>query len=435
MTYNLKLYSSTFREAGAVYMRKNLDWILRELHVQSEEDIIRLRPPEWMGDFLIMAFKKLYLPNHSGIVNSNINATAMAIGEKIDSVVSIEGLDGNNIEFHQSHHVGEWYMDSSEYMISIKLHDLFFPFIVYNLPVAQGSHSGDRNEIIVPKKWLDDFVSYAQTEEKKSGRIIVNVFGQKTYTIKPMEWENLTLDESINFLIKKDLERFMQNKPWFSDKGIPYRRGYLLHGPPGNGKTTVIRAMLTQAKLPAFTIKKMYDPDAMYYFEDMFEAASKSGGAFVILEDIDRSFAPETGTKESTSNSVPFSVFLNCLDGISDSDGVIVIATANSPQILDKAILERPGRFDRVVHFPNPSIELRKRYIASHLPSFEDASLDIAARKCDNMSFAQLREIYIIASQLAEDSSRPVEVQDVLDAHERLVLYTKKASGRDAGYK
>jgi ATP-dependent 26S proteasome regulatory subunit len=250
-----------------------------------------------------------------------------------------------------------------------------------------------------------------------------------------MEWENMIIDESVNFLIKKDLQTFMQKRDWFSGKGIPYRRGYLLHGPPGNGKTSAIRAMLTQAKLPAFTIKKMYDPDAMYYFEDMFEAASKSGGAFIILEDIDRAFSDKSDGKEANSNLVPFSVFLNCLDGISDADGIIVVATANNPQVLDKAILERPGRFDRVVHFPNPTLDLRKRYMASHLPEMDDESLTRIAGECNNMSFAQLREIYIIASQLADDRSMEVTETDVIDAHQRLVSALQKAKAKDAGYK
>jgi SpoVK/Ycf46/Vps4 family AAA+-type ATPase len=86
----------------------------------------------------------------------------------------------------------------------------------------------------------------------------------------------------------------------------------------------------------------------------------------VLLEDLDRAF-PNPGEMRSSISVQPL---LNCLDGVATGEGIIVVATANEPAILDPAILRRPGRFDRVVHFPNPTPELRREYFRRMNPTF-----------------------------------------------------------------
>ena len=79
----------------------------------------------------------------------------------------------------------------------------------------------------------------------------------------------------------------------------------------------------------------------------------------------------------------------------------MTVATANEPTILDPAILRRPGRFDRVVHFPNPSAVLRREYFCRIHEQFLSAHLDSVVTDSEGFSFAQLREAYIMAGQLA----------------------------------
>lgn len=92
---------------------------------------------------------------------------------------------------------------------------------------------------------------------------------------------------------------------------------------------------------------------------------------------------------------------LNCLDGIDSQDGVIVVATANDPTVLDAAILRRPGRFDRVVALPAPGRELRHRYFRKFNSHLDEEALSRAAEDSDGFSFAQLKEAYILAGQRA----------------------------------
>lgn len=112
---------------------------------------------------------------------------------------------------------------------------------------------------------------------------------------------------------------------------------------------------------------------------------------------------------------------LNCLDGITTAEGVIVIATANDPSKLDPAILSRPGRFDRVVELKRPSAELRNTYIQKHLSGDCDTMLvERMVQKSAGFSFAQLREVYILAGQLAYDRSGVVTETEMLESIEQL---------------
>jgi hypothetical protein len=86
----------------------------------------------------------------------------------------------------------------------------------------------------------------------------------------------------------------------------------------------------------------------------------------IVLEDLDRAF-PKTG---ETKSRVSLQQFLNCLDGVGTGEGIIVVATANESSILD-AILRRPGRFDRVIHFADPDFESRQSYFRRMHPAFE----------------------------------------------------------------
>lgn len=113
-----------------------------------------------------------------------------------------------------------------------------------------------------------------------------------------------------------------------------------------------------------------------------------------------------------------FQTLLNCLDGVGTQDGVIVVATANNPTHLDPAILKRPGRFDRVVHFRNPDASLRRQYYQRLNPTFSGDEFETAIQMTTGFSFAQLRETYILGAQAAFEQGREVSAADVVEAIE-----------------
>jgi hypothetical protein len=243
--------------------------------------------------------------------------------------------------------------------------------------------------------------------------------------IVPCDWDQLVLDPSIVSLLKNDFLSFFQREPWFRKMRLPFRRGYLLHGPPGNGKTTAIRAILTSAGLTAYTLRLFDSQIDDGDLDRVFERAVKHAPAMILLEDIDRAF-PRTGESKS---KVSLQQLLNCLDGVATGEGIVTVATANEPTILDPAILRRPGRFDRVVHFPNPSAVLRREYFCRMHEQFVAADLNPVVSDSEGFSFAQLREAYIMAGQLAFEGNREICMTD-LSSGVRSLRETSQLSSR-----
>jgi len=110
---------------------------------------------------------------------------------------------------------------------------------------------------------------------------------------------------------------------------------------------------------------------------------------------------------------VSLSHLLNCLDGLGTQEGVIVVATANDPTALDPAILRRPGRFDRVVEFPAPDGELRASYLRKFIPRLTEAEIEDCVDESEGFSFAQLREVYILAGQRAYEKGGEVSGREL----------------------
>jgi SpoVK/Ycf46/Vps4 family AAA+-type ATPase len=219
----------------------------------------------------------------------------------------------------------------------------------------------------------------------------------------------MTLDPQVVSLLKDDFDFFFESEEWFRQAELPHRRGYLLHGPPGNGKSTAVRCMLSSRGLTAYTLRLFHPHTDDSDLDDLFDLALKNRPAIVLLEDIDRAF-PKSG--ESKTN-ISLQQLLNTLDGIASGEGIIVVATANEPSLLDPAILRRPGRFDRVVSFPNPNRELRKSFFLGRRIELTAGQADNIARASHGFSFAQLREAYI-AGQKAFERKGTILENDLL---------------------
>jgi ATP-dependent 26S proteasome regulatory subunit len=146
----------------------------------------------------------------------------------------------------------------------------------------------------------------------------------------------------------------------------------------------------------------------------MFNEAAQSTPAIIVLEDLDRCYPVDKEVE--TDSKIPFQQLLNHLDGIGSQDGIIVVATANNPGILDAAILRRPGRFDRVIGFQNPSAELRQKYLQQMYTPLAAENLTECTRLTSGFSFAQLREAYILAGQIALEEHGEINAERVAQA-------------------
>jgi hypothetical protein len=286
--------------------------------------------------------------------------------------------------------------------------------------------------IVARRENASDVVRLLEELDRRDNKPRLHVVGSSKRQIVGCKWDDLVLDYKIRSLLKDDFESFFEREAWFRANKLPFRRGYLLHGPPGNGKSTAVRAMMTSRGLTAYTTRffdpKIDDSD----LDHLFELAVKNRPSMILLEDLDRAF-PKTG---ETKSQISLQQLLNNLDGVGTGEGIVVVATANEPAILDPAILRRPGRFDRVVCFPNPSPELRQQYLQQLNPGLPVRQLKLSVEQSDGLSFAQLREIHVIAGQRAFERKGEIAEGDLLLAIRALRQSNLTASrnGTAAGF-
>jgi len=276
----------------------------------------------------------------------------------------------------------------------------------------------------------------AQVKEKS-----IMVFGGSSIRLRgEHHWDGLVLTNDIRQSIKDDLEFWIASEDLYRRKNIPYRKGYLFEGPPGNGKTAVARVILSAYDFAAYSFNfsnpKMNDED----LRDAFEEAATSAPSVFLMEDIDRIF---TRTGMSHSNVTKEGLF-NCLDGVATYSGLVVIATANNPEVLDKAIRHRPGRFDVPIRFGNPEYPQREEFLLRLLGDPNEHTVDLdtvqnVAAASKGMSMAFIKLVYETAAAKAFKNRKNIIISssDIMDGLRQAMRYYSEMEApidRSAGF-
>lgn len=159
---------------------------------------------------------------------------------------------------------------------------------------------------------------------------------------------SVILDDGISDKIHKDCLEFISNPSWYTDRGIPYRRGYLLYGPPGCGKSSYITALAGELGFSICVLNLSERGLSDDRLNHLLSVAPQQ--SIVLLEDIDAAFVSREDTQLQKAayeglNRVTFSGLLNCLDGVASTEARIVFMTTNYLERLDPALI-RPGRVD-----------------------------------------------------------------------------------------
>src|SRR6185503_15392637 len=168
-------------------------------------------------------------------------------------------------------------------------------------------------------------------------------------SIRNATFDNLVLYGSLKQQIQDDAQRFFESREVYERYGIPWKRGALFIGPPGNGKTHTLKALINKLDKPCIYVRNFEGNEEL---AEVFKRARMINPCVVVFEDLDSMV-----TKENRA------FFLNELDGFRPNTGVVVLATTNHPEKLDAAILERPSRFDRKYYFTLPLDSERLSYI------------------------------------------------------------------------
>jgi AAA+ superfamily predicted ATPase len=216
--------------------------------------------------------------------------------------------------------------------------------------------------------------------------------------------DDVFLEENMKKQIYRSIDEFFSNSgSFFKQYNIPYKRGILLYGKPGNGKTTLVKSIASSISAPV-AYWQITEYTSSYSIAEVFSSIAKMAPMVLVIEDID-----------SMPQDVR-SVFLNTLDGATSKEGIFLIGTTNYPEKIDPALINRSGRFDRAYEVKLPDEDMRAQYLLkkklNQMVSKEEV-LRIA-RATNGFSFAQLNELYnTIALQWHYEQQ--VDVDDICE--------------------
>ncbi|TAF99150.1 MAG: ATP-dependent metallopeptidase FtsH/Yme1/Tma family protein [Betaproteobacteria bacterium] len=231
---------------------------------------------------------------------------------------------------------------------------------------------------------------------------------------------------------------FLKDPTKFQKLGGRIPRGVLMVGSPGTGKTLLAKAIAGEAKVPFFSISgsdfvEMFVGVGAARVRDMFEQAKKNAPCIIFIDEIDAvgrqrgaGMGGGNDEREQTLNQM-----LVEMDGFEGSQGVIVIAATNRPDVLDPALL-RPGRFDRQVTVPLPDIRGREQILQVHMrkvPIAADVKPHVLARGCPGFSGADIANLVNEAALFAARSNkRLVDMEDFEKAKDKIYMGAERKS-------
>ncbi len=245
--------------------------------------------------------------------------------------------------------------------------------------------------------------------------------------IKGATFDNLILRGNLKQEIRDDLMQFFASRDLYDEYGIPWKRGILFIGPPGNGKTHTVKALINSLGQPCLYIKSLGG------VEQVFDRARRTSPCILVIEDLDSQLHPQMR-----------SAFLNELDGFAANVGIVTLATTNHPERLDPGILDRPSRFDRKYHFELPDVPERSSYLALWNASLKPAlqvsaeAIGTISELTTDFSFAYLKELFLSSMMqwITTPGQRTMEqvmISKVATLREQMVSLSSLDDGMTAG--
>jgi cell division protease FtsH len=238
----------------------------------------------------------------------------------------------------------------------------------------------------------------------------------------------------------REVVAFLREPNKFRAAGAEVPKGMLLVGPPGTGKTLLARATAGEAGVPFLTVTgsdfmEMFVGVGASRVRDLFKTARQNAPCIIFIDELD-SIGRKRGAglggghdeREQTLNQM-----LGEIDGFEGSEGVVIMAATNRPDVLDPALL-RPGRFDRQIVVPLPTLEERIEVLGVHTkgkPIGPDVDLPTLARGTPGMSGADLKNLINEAALIAVRSgSDVIRMRDIEQARERHTIGRERSSLR-----
>ncbi|PSR95700.1 Tat-binding like [Actinidia chinensis var. chinensis] len=306
------------------------------------------------------------------------------------------------------------------------------------MEIRKLSNDAWRKDVEAEEKWLENCgedEEFLKRESKRLHRDLLRIApiyigGSKPENETQFEgWESVAGLQDVIQCMKEVVILPLLYPEFFSNMGLTPPRGVLLHGYPGTGKTLVVRALIGSCargdKRIAYFARKgadclgKYVGDAERQLRLLFQVAEKSQPSIIFFDEIDGLAPCRTRQQDQTHNSV-VSTLLALLDGLKSRGSVVVIGATNRPDAVDPA-LRRPGRFDREIYFPLPSVKDRAAILSLHTRTWPKpvtgSLLNWIARRTVGFAGADLQSLCTQTAIIALRRNCPF--QELLSAAEK----------------
>lgn len=227
------------------------------------------------------------------------------------------------------------------------------------------------------RRLIEDAKKLHDVRKADTAHVYVASYGDwsRVGTISRRGLDSVILPDGMRDSVVNDLQSFRDSEDWYFEMGIPYHRGYLLHGTPGSGKSSLVTAIAAKFNCNMYLVNlanKLLNDDALVRLINAMEERS-----ILLFEDVDAAVNvhERSGTKgkkkdDEAAQGVSLSGLLNCLDGLLARDGTVVFMTTNHRQLLDPALI-RPGRCDMQVEFKLATREQAEQMFKRFFPEVD----------------------------------------------------------------
>lgn len=232
--------------------------------------------------------------------------------------------------------------------------------------------------------FLDDY-SRTKWLRNREGQCVLDYNGTRLREFRKMAWEDIFMPDDMVNSIRNEMETFFKSKDNYAKHGLEWKRGIMLAGRPGNGKTALCQAIA--GTCPAPVIYCMLDDEDMFQIlESLRHTIKDNAPCCVIIEDAD-TLGGDVAVR---------SALLNLLDGLFTTPGVLTIASTNSPEKLDEAFTGRPSRFDSFHVIKDPGVPERIKILKRKLGKvgkLSNTEYNRLASEMEGLSAAFVQEV------------------------------------------
>ncbi|MFQ5774931.1 MAG: AAA family ATPase [Kiloniellaceae bacterium] len=269
---------------------------------------------------------------------------------------------------------------------------------------------------------------YGDVEKAERLRILFKAY-------EPVDDSDVVIDEEVRRILWRNVADLHLRRGILKANRVPVRRGVLLYGPPGTGKTFACRYLCSKL---TETTRIIVAGTALLKVSAIFSLARMLQPSLVILEDVDLVFA----SRDINLYSSVLGDLLDQMDGLRPYEDIGIVLTTNSIERMEAAIKDRPGRVSQCIFFGPPNPNLRKKYLAHHLRSYDASNLDLDRLVADSDGATQAflkewvhRSVQIACERL-DDEATPVDLcnEDFRKALVEMKRFSEGSTGRIIGF-